>query len=56
MKQLNQLLPFVQDQNVRKILQEIISELDRINSIPAVSTTTDISKVRDAVNKIIGKV
>ena len=56
MKQLNNLLPFVEDQNIKKILQEIIKELERIHSIPAVSTTTDITKVRDAVNKITGKI
>ena len=55
MKHLLQMLPSIQDNTTRLVLQEIIKELDRIKSIPAV-TASDVTKVRDAVNKITGKV
>ena len=55
MKKVDHLLPLVQDNNIRIILQEILAELNRINAIPAV-TLADTTKVRDAINRIIGKV
>lgn len=56
MKQAKELLPLVQDQVLRNILKDIIDDLARIQSIPAVTTTSDITKIRDAVNKITGKI
>lgn len=56
MTQLEPLIQLIQDQNTRRVLLKIAKELNRINAIPTVTTTSDLVKVRDAVNKITGKI
>ena len=55
MKQAKALLPLLKDRVLQTILEEIISELERISSIPAVPST-DTIVLRNAINRITGKI
>lgn len=55
MKQAKSLLPLLKDRVLQTVLEEIIVELERIRSIPTVPTT-DTTALRNAINKITGKI
>ena len=55
MKQARSMIPLLKDRVLQSILEEIINELDRIGSIPMV-TTVDTTQLRNTINKITGKI
>ena len=56
MKQLKSKLQSVNDPAVREILGGIIAELERIRSIPALKESPTTSNIRDAINRLTGKI
>lgn len=55
MKQAKALIPLLKDRVLQSILEEIVAELDRIRSVPLI-TTTDTAQIRNQINKITGKI
>lgn len=55
MKQAKSLVPLLKDRVLQTILEEIITELERIKSIPAIPTT-DVTALRNTINMITGKI